>query len=334
MPHMRFVAALAATATWLGVAAAPALAQSPAAQGWPNRALTMVVPFAVGGGADAMGRILAARLSEVLGQQVVVENIGGAGGLNGAARIAKAPPDGYQFVLGTSGTHAQNQSLYKTMPYMIATDFTPVALVSEQPIVLATRKDFPAVALPEFIAYAKAHQETMTYGSAGTGSAVQLACVLLNAATGLKVTHVPYRGSAPATQDMIGGRIDYQCANVGPLAPQIEAGLVKAIAILSKHRSAILPALATAHEQGLTDFEAFIWYAFYLPKGTPEPIVKRLNEATITVMNMPALQQWMKDNGAELVAPERRSPEYLQRFTESEIEKWAGPIKAAGVTAE
>ena len=314
---------------------AAALAAEPAlAQTWPSRPLTLVVPFAAGGGADIMGRVVAARLSELLGQQVIVENLGGAGGMTGAFRVAKAAPDGYQIVLGTNGTHAQNQTLYKKPLYNAATDFAPVALIAEQPIVLMARQDLPADNLKAFIAYAKVNHADMKYGSAGAGSAVQLSCVLLNAAVGISVTHVPYRGSAPAMQDLIAGRIDYQCANVGPAVGQIESKLVKAIAILTRNRTAILPALPSAHEQGLTDFEAFIWYALFLPKGTPAPIVQKLNAATVAAMNTPAVQQWMKDNGAELVAAERRSPEYLARLVESEIEKWAGPIKASGVSAD
>src|SRR6266700_1615797 len=314
---------------------AAALAAEPAlAQTWPSRPLTLVVPFAAGGGADIMGRVVAARLSELLGQQVIVENLGGAGGMTGAFRVAKAAPDGYQIVLGTNGTHAQNQTLYKKPLYNAATDFAPVALIAEQPIVLMARQDLPADNLKAFIAYAKVNHADMKYGSAGAGSAVQLSCVLLNAAVGISVTHVPYRGSAPAMQDLIAGRIDYQCANVEPAVGQIESKLVKAIAILTRNRTAILPALPSAHEQGLTDFEAFIWYALFLPKGTPAPIVQKLNAATVAAMNTPAVQQWMKDNGAELVAAERRSPEYLARLVESEIEKWAGPIKASGVSAD
>jgi tripartite-type tricarboxylate transporter receptor subunit TctC len=322
--------------TVIAVSLAYALAslQCVHAQEWPTRAMSMVVPFAAGGGADAMGRILAAKLSDVLGQQVVVENSGGAGGMSAAARIAKATPDGYQFLLGTGGTQAQNQSLYKNPLYNAATDFTPVALFSQQPVALMTRKDLPPNTFKEFIAYAKAHQGTMQYGSAGTGSSVQLACVLLNAATGLKVTHVPYRGSAPAMQDLIAGRIDYQCANIGPSIPQIEGKLVKPIAILTKNRTPILPSLPSAHEQGLTDFDAVIWYGVFLPKGTPAAIVQKLNAAVVAVANMPVVQKWMMENGADLAAPDQRSPDYLQKFVESEIEKWAGPIKASGQVVE
>jgi len=304
------------------------------AQSWPSRSMTMVVPFAAGGGADTMGRILAARLSEILGQQVIVENIGGAGGMTGAYRIVKAPPDGYQFVLGTNGTHAQNQSLYKNPLYNAATDFAPVALIGEQPIALMTRKDLPADNLQQFIAYAKANQAGMKYGSAGTGSAVQLSCVLFNAATGLRTTHVPYRGSAPAMQDLIAGRIDYQCANLAPALGQIEDHQVKAIAVLGRRRTALMPPLPTADEQGLTGFDAVLWYGIFLPKDTPAEIVQKLNVAVIATLDTPSLQERMKQVGAELAAPDQRSSEYLGKLVESEIVKWAGPIKASGVTAD
>jgi tripartite-type tricarboxylate transporter receptor subunit TctC len=330
MTRSRHFIGLAAVSVFATLSAAgPA-----AAQAWPSRPLTLVVPFAAGGGADIMGRVMAARLSELLGQQVIVENLGGAGGMSGAYRVAKSAPDGYQVVLGTNGTHAQNQTLYKNPLYNAATDFAPVALIAEQPIGLLARRDFPADDLNGFVAYAKANQADMKYGSAGAGSAVQLSCVLLNAAVGINVTHVPYRGSAPAMQDLMAGRIDYQCANVGPAIGQIESRLVKAIAILSRKRTAILPALPSAHEQGLTDFEAILWYGLFLPKGTPAAIVQKLNATTVAAMDTPAVQKWMTDNGAELVAPERRSPEYLARLVESEIEKWAGPIRAGGVTAD
>jgi len=325
--------------TFIGIAAASVIACAAAgdpasAQSWPSRPMTMVVPFAAGGGADIMGRILAARLSEILGQQVIVENAGGAGGMTGAYRVAKATPDGYQLVLGTNGTHAQNQSLYKNPLYNAATDFAPVALIAEQPIALLARPDLPADNLRQFIAYAKANQAGMKYDSAGTGSAVQLSCVLLNAANGLSITHVPYRGSAPAMQDLIAGRIDYQCANLAPALGQVEAHQVKALAILGRRRTALMPDLATADEQGLTGFDAILWYGLFLPRGTPAAIVQKLNAAAIATLNTPSVQERMKQIGAESAAPEFRSSEYLGKLVESEIEKWAGPIKASGVTAD
>ena len=304
------------------------------AQEWPSRPLTLVVPFAAGGGADLLGRILAPPLSELLGQPVTVENVGGGGGMTGALRVSRAAPDGYQFVLGTTGTHAQNQSLYKNPLYQAVTDFTPVALVAEQPILLIVRKDFPADNLVDFIAYAKANQEKMQFGSAGTGSGVHLACVLLNAAMGVNVVHVPYRGTAPAMQDLIAGRIDYQCPVITPVVPQIQGGLVKAIATLTKNRTAVLPDLPTAQEQGLTDFEAYIWFAAFLPKGTPADIAQKLQHAIATAENLPAVQERLKEIGAAPIAPERQTPDYLAAFVEREVAKWAAPIRASGIRVD
>jgi len=305
-----------------------------ATQNWPIRPVTMVVPFGAGSGIDVLGRILAPRLSEILGQQVVVENVGGAGGMTGASRVAKAAPDGYQFVLGNVGTHAQNQSLYPKPLYNAATDFAPIALIADTPQVLIARTDLPANNLQEFIAYAKANQAKMQYGSAGAGSAAHLGCVLLNTAIGVNVTHVPYRGGGPAMQDLIAGRIDYQCPLIALAISQIESKSVRAIAVLTRGRSAILPALASAREQGLTDFEISTWNAFFLPKGTPPAIAQKLHDATVATMNTPAIHERLMQIGAELAAPERRSQDYLQEFVASEIKKWEAPIKAAGLVAE
>jgi tripartite-type tricarboxylate transporter receptor subunit TctC len=246
----------------------------------------------------------------------------------------KAAPDGYQFLLATAGTHAMNQTLYKKPLYNSATDFAPVALVASTPILLVTRKDLPADDLPGFIAYAKAHQATMQYGSPGAGSASHLACVLFNAAIGVEITHVPYRSTAQALQDLLPGRLDYQCVPIAAAVAQIESGTVKGIAIMTKARSRILPMLSTADEQGLANLEADTWYAVFLPKGTPPAIVQKLHDATVASMNGPDVQARLAELGIEVVAPERRSPEYLAQFVRREIEKWAGPIKAAGVSMD
>src|SRR5215218_1988341 len=284
-------------------------------QDWPIRPVTMVVPFAAGGPTDVLGRVTAERMSQILGQQIVVENVGGAGGMTGSQRVARAPPDGYTFVLGTVGTHAQNQTLYKKPQYHAAEDFEPVALIAEVPLILITRKDFPASSLEEFVAYSKANQDKMTYGSAGAGSATHLGCVLLDSAMGTKIQHVPYRGT-------------------GPAMPQIQGGAVKAIATMTKARSPVLPDLPTIHEKGIPNFEALTWNAFFLPKGTPEPIAKKLHDAMLQAMDSAAVKERLQSLGAVLVAPERRSPEYLAGFVTSEIEKWAAPIKASGVSVE
>jgi tripartite-type tricarboxylate transporter receptor subunit TctC len=294
----------------------------------------MVVPFAAGGPMDTVARILQSGLSEALQQQVIIENVGGAGGMIGAARVAKSAPDGYQFVLGNVGTHAVSQTLYKNPLYNSTTDFTPVALIADLSLVLVVRKDLPADNLREFAAYAKANQNKMQFASAGAGSATHLGCALINARIGINVTHVPYRGGALAMQDLIAQRVDYLCIDTPIAIPQIRSGAIKPIAILTRGRSPSLPNLASAHEQGLTDFEASNWSAFFLPKNTPAPIVQKLHDATVATMNNPTVQKRFKENGIDLVANERRSSAYLAQFVASEIAKWAGPINAAGLALE
>jgi tripartite-type tricarboxylate transporter receptor subunit TctC len=326
--------------TWLPNAIAAGLAfavvgsATAAAQNWPNRPVTMVIPFGAGSGIDVLGRVLAPPLSEILGQQVIVENVGGAGGMTGTSRVARAGADGYQFVLGNVGTHAQNQSLYPRPLYNAADDFAPVGLVAETPQVLISRTDLPANNLQEFITYAKVNQAKLQYGSPGAGSAAHLGCVMLNAAIGVNVTHVPYRSGAPAMQDLIAGRIDYQCPLIALAISQIEGKTVKPLSVFTRNRSAILPALASAHEQGLIDFEVSTWNAFFLPKGTPLTIVHKLHDATVAAISSSAVQERLKQIGAEPALPERRSPQYLQDFVASEIKKWAVAIKATGVTAD
>jgi len=323
--------ALATATIALGLAPNALVGSGPAeAQDWPAKPVTIVIPFAAGSGSDIVGRILAPYISELLGRPVVVENVGGSGGIAAVARVARAAPDGYQIVLGTAGTHAVNQTLYKRLPYNAAADFAPVALTVEQPIAVVARTDLPVNDLQELAGYMKANHVRMQYGSPGVGTTPHLACVLLNTLIGVDVTHVPYRGAGPAMQDLMAGRIDYQCAAFAPVIPQIQGNLIKAVALLKRTRSPILPTLATAHEQGFTDFEAATWYAFFVPKGTPKAIVQKLNEVTTAVMSMPAVEQRLKEVGTEAVRPEQRSPEYLQQFMAIEIKKWAAAVKSSG----
>jgi tripartite-type tricarboxylate transporter receptor subunit TctC len=303
------------------------------AQNFPNHPMVMVIPFAAGGPQDVLGRIIGQNMSESLGQQVIIENVGGAGGMTGSLRVAKAAPDGYTMVLASVGTHAQNQTLYKQPLYDAATDFTPVGLIAETPIALITRKDLPPNNFKEFVAYAKANQADMKFGSAGAGSATHLGCVVLNYAIGVNIVHVPYRGTGPAMQDLAGGRIDYLCDIIATAKPQIDAGSVKGLAILTKERAAVLPNLPTALEQG-TDVQAYTWSAILLPKGAPDAVVQRLNAAIVHAMKTPAVRDRMASLGAVLVSDERATPQYLGQFVKSEIAKWAVPIKASGVTID
>ena len=303
------------------------------AQEWPTRPLTMINPFAAGGPNDVLARLFAQRMGEVLGQPVILENVGGAGGMTGADRVAKSAPDGYTFLQGTVGTQAQNQTLFKKPAYNSMTDFAPVALMIEAPLVLVARKDLPVKDMKEFVVYAKANKNKMQYASAGTGSAIHLGCALVNMVTGLDVVHVPYRGANPAMQDLINGRVDYLCDIITTAKPQIDGGAVKAIAILTKERSAVLPNVPTAIEQGFK-IEAYTWNAFFLPKGTPDAIVRKLNHATIEATKNPAIREKLESAGLIFVSDDRTTPEYLAKFVASEIAKWAVPIKASGVSVD
>lgn len=303
------------------------------AEDFPSRSMIMIIPFAAGGPTDVLGRIIAQRMGEVLGQTIVVENVGGAGGMAGSKRVADARPDGYTFEIGTVGTHAQNQSLYQHPLYNSVTDFTPVALIAEVPIVLIARKDLPVKNLQEFVAYAKANQAKMHFGSGGAGAASHLGCVVLNVAMGTDITHVPYKGGGLAMQDVIAGRIDIECEIMTTVKSHIDSGDVKALAILSKTRSPVEPNLPTALEQGL-DAQAYTWNAVFLPKGVPPEIVSKLNSAVVQAMKTPSVRDRLQGLGAQMVSDDRATPDYLAGFVKSEIAKWAGPIKASGVTVK
>ena len=303
-----------------------------AAQDWqPTRPVTMIVPFAAGGQVDVLGRVLAPRLSELLGQQVVVENVGGGGGMIGSSRVARGAPDGHTFVLGSISTHTFNQTLFKQPQYNVLTDFTPVALIAETPLVLVTRKDLPPKNLKEFAALAKERGDKLTYGTAGVGSANHLSCILLDMAIGTTTTHVPYRSGGQAMQDLVGGQIDFDCNVVSSALPQISGKLVNTIAMMSRERMSVLPDVPTVHEQGFTNFDACTWNGIFLPPKTPPAIVNRLNAAILEAMRTPAVQARAGEIGASLVAADRRSPDYLAKFVRDEIEKWGKTIRAAGI---
>ncbi len=294
------------------------------AQEWPTRPVTLVVPFAAGGPVDTAARIMAARLSENLGQQVIVENVSGAGSMMGGNRVAKAAPDGYTFLHGNRSTHIYSQILSKKPMYDAMAEFAPVAAFVENSAVLLVRKDFPAATLGEFSAQLRANRAKLQFASAGAGSASHVVCVLLNSAIGVEITHIPYRGTAPAMQDLIGGRVDYLCDIISTAIPPIQSGLVKPLAILSSRRNAALPDLATADEQGLKDFDVDAWNAFFFPKGTPDAIVRRLAKATSDVVDIPAVAKRLRRSAFRSSAPERRNPDYVAKLVKTELADLAG----------
>ncbi len=316
------------------LSAAPVMAQSSTAQVWPSRPITMVVPFGAGGAVDILARILAPRLSELLGQQVIVENVAGAGGTTGAARVAKAAPDGYQFLLGNAGTQAISQTLYKHPPYDSVNDFVPVGLVAQNIFVLVTRHDLPVTTLGEFIAYAKANHDKMQFASAGAGSTSHMECVLLDVAMGLDITHVPYRSTSIAVPDMMAGRIDYVCDAVETAAALIRAGTVRPIAVLAAHRSAALPEVPTATEAGVAGLALAGWSGLFFPRGTPEAIVRRLNSAADAALDTPSVRARIEGLGINMVAADERAPEYLARFLPDEIAKWGVATRASGLSMD
>ena len=322
------------TATFTLAASLLVIGLPAAAQNWPSHPVTMVVTFAAGSGDDVLARIISPKMGEALGQTVVVEDIGGAGGMNGASRVARATPDGYEFVMGGTGTFAANQTLYEHPAYDAMKDFEPVGLAAEQPLILVVRKDFPANTLSEFISYAKANQKKLQFASGGTGSTTHLGCLLLNSAIGIDTNHIPYRGTATAIQDIVAGRIDYACAIASTVISQIKGDQLRPIAILTKQRSPIFPNLPTADEQGLTELDASSWNGLFLPKGTASAVVHKLHSALQAALSDPQVQARVQQVGGQVVPEARQSADYLGKFVSEEIVKWAKPIEAAGLKVE
>jgi tripartite-type tricarboxylate transporter receptor subunit TctC len=321
--------------TVIAAAVLSAAALAPAqAQTWPNRPVNVVVPYAAGGPVDTIARILSVRVSEILGQQLIIENVGGAGGMNGSQRVAKATPDGYTLLLSGSAVLAINQTLYRRPLYNGTTDFEHVVLHSDSARVLITRPDFPAKTFAEFIAYAKANQGKMQYGSAGAGSGTHVCAVLLNVAMGTKITHVPYRGAGPAMQDLIAGRIDFIAEQISTALPQIRAGKVKAIVTLGLDRAPGQEDLPTAEEAGLKGLDCGSWGSFSFPKGTPDAIVRRLADATNQALESQMVRDRFKQIGVVIPVKERRTPEYLRKFVVTETQRWATPIKNSGAVID
>ena len=322
--------ALAASAGWQ----APALAQTQGAGDYPNRTITLVVPYAAGGPVDTVARIIGQRMGEILGQQIVVENVAGAGGMIGSLRVAQAPPDGYTVLYGGSAVLAQNQAIYKKPLVDGNKDFTFVSMFADQARVLVARKDFPAQDMKGFFAYVKANEGKISYGSAGAGSGSHVCPLIMDKINGTKVTHVPYRGSGPALQDLIAGRLDFMAEQVSTVAAQVEAGNIKAIAVLGTERVTSLPNLPTALEQGVQGLDCGSWQALLLPRGAPDAIVQKLAAAVDQTVETPSVIERFTKIGVSVPAKERRTPAYLAKYTPTEIVRWGAIIRDAGISAD
>ena len=311
-----------------------AFASGASAQDRPNRPMTMVVPFAAGGPMDSLARILQPTLAETLGQPIIIENVPGGGGMTGSLRVSQASTDSHVFVLASIGTHAIGYSMHSKPPYHPANDFQPVAFVADAPLLLMVKKDLAPNNLAEFIAYTKTNHDKMTFSSGGTGTSSHVSCVMLNQIMGVDVTHVPYRGGGPAFADLIAGRIDYICNYVSIGASAVKQGQVKAIAMLARERTPLLPDLPTADEQGLKDFDVSAWNAILLPKSATLAMVAKFNAAVSKALDNPALRSRFDAIGLIAAVPDRRSPDYLRKFINAEVEKWAKPVKASGLKVD
>ncbi len=303
------------------------------AQAWPTRPISLVVPFAAGGPTDVVARTLAASMSKTLGQTVIVENKVGAGGTIAAAFVAKAAPDGYTLFIHHNGM-ATSTALYRKLPYDALADFEYIGQAVDVPMTLLARKDFPANNLTELIAYVRANQDKINLANAGLGAVSQLCGLMFERALGVKFTAIPFQGTAPAMQALLGGQVDLLCDQTTQTIPQIKAGSVKFYGVTTRNRIKALPEAPTLAEQGLKDFEVLVWHGIYAPRGTPRPVLASLNAALRTALKDPDVTRRMAELGAEVVPESKQSPEGLQTWLKSEIDKWGPVIKAAGAFAD
>jgi tripartite-type tricarboxylate transporter receptor subunit TctC len=299
---------------------------------YPSRPVRLIVPFTPGGTTDIFARLVGEKLSQSLGQQFVIENRGGAGGNIGTDAVAKADPDGHTLVMGTVGTHAINPSLYAKMPYDALNDFAPVAYVAGVPnLMVVSPKKVKATTVQEFIAEAKATPGKMTMASSGNGTSIHLSGELFKQMTGIEMPHVPYRGSGPAVNDLIGGQVDVMFDNLPSSIEQVRSGNLRALAVTSSKRSPAIPDKPTLAEAGLPDFEASSWFALFAPKGTSPEITSRLNQEVRKALETPELQKRFADLGGEI---QPMSPDELMAYVRAEHEKWAKVVKASGAKVD
>ena len=320
----KFLIAAAALSLWAGLAYA---------QAYPTRPVTVIVPFAAGGPTDVIARIVGDHMSKTLGQQVIVENVAGAGGTTGITRGSQAAPDGYTLMMGHMGTHGAAPALYPQLRYNPTTDFAPIGLAAGTPILIVAKKAFPAKDLKEFAAYLKANQAKVNEAHAGVCSVSFTTCTMLNAQLGVKPTRVAYRVTGPSLNDLVGGQVDYMCDQIVNLVEQIKGGQIKAFAIATAERSPALPDVPTTKEAGLPEYQVSAWNALFAPKGTPKAVVDRLNDALSKALDDPATRKRLLDLGGIVPAGPERTPEYLAAFVKKEVERWTPILKAAGAVA-
>jgi tripartite-type tricarboxylate transporter receptor subunit TctC len=302
-------------------------------QEYPNKVITMIVPFAAGGPTDTVARLIGAPMSKMLKQQVIVENVGGAGGTIAANRVAKASPDGYTILIHHIGMSTA-PALYRKLAYNPITDFEPIGLINEVPMTLVAKKDFPPKDLKELIAYVKKNKDKVTYANAGLGAASHLCGTLFMAVIETDLTTVPYKGTAPAMNDLLGGQVDFMCDQTTNTTSQIKGEKIKVYGVTTKKRVASLPNVPTMDEAGLKGFEVSVWHALYAPKGTPKPVLDKLIKSLQEALKDATVKQRFADLGTEPVELKRATPEALRTHLKSEIDRWGPIIKKAGVYAD
>ncbi|MGL4239827.1 MAG: tripartite tricarboxylate transporter substrate-binding protein [Beijerinckiaceae bacterium] len=321
--------AVALAVLGFGLAAAPAMAQSD----YPSKPITAIVPYAPGGNTDVIGRIVLEQMAKTLGQPVVVENVGGAGGTTGSLRGSRAAPDGYTILVGQMGTHGASPALYPNLGYDPVADFAHIGQLTDTPIAIFAKKALPVNTLQELIDLIKKDPSKLNNGHGGVGATSHVSCLLFTSLIGARSPMVPYRGSGPALQDLVSGTHDFMCDQIPHTVGQVQAGSIKALAIGTAERAAVIPNVPTTAEAGLPAFQASGWNALFAPKGTPRPIVEKLAAALSQALDDPATRARLDQLGAIIPPPARRGPDALRALVDSEVKKWTPVIKAANVVA-
>jgi tripartite-type tricarboxylate transporter receptor subunit TctC len=314
----------------IAVLALCALGAGAWAQDYPTRNIVLVAPFPPGGPSDTTARMIIGPMSQALGQQIIVENVTGAGGIIGTNKVAKAAPDGYTIMVSGSGTHAAAEFLHKDLPYK-ASDFEQIGLINLSPMVLTARAGVPADNLKDFIAYLKANEKKVTEADAGVGSISNLACSVFHSVADVHPTVASYRGTPQATMDLVAGTVDFGCNQIVNIAPHIKTGKIKAFAVTGDKRSPMLPGVPTTKEAGLPQFNLTVWFGLSAPKGTPQPVVDKLNKALGVALNDPNVVKRFADLGYDVVPPEQRSAAYFDKFYKDEVALWAKVLGGLGM---